>query len=58
MFRSASSSAICTAWLIAVFGAAVVLVAPITRWMTLLEIVGMTTCLVATSLLAALYLRR
>jgi hypothetical protein len=44
-------------WLVAVLGAATILISPITPWMVPLEILGGVVCLVATIALAARFHR-
>ena len=53
-----SSSTTAAAWLVAVFGAAAILIGPITPWMLPVELVGVITCLAASGVLAALFFRR
>jgi hypothetical protein len=57
MLKWAVSSATSAAWLVAVLGAAAILVGPITPWVLLVEAVGMITCIVASGALTALFLR-
>jgi hypothetical protein len=45
-------------WLVAVLGAGMVLVGPITPWLVPVEVVGLTTCLVATTALLLWLFRR
>jgi hypothetical protein len=47
MVKLALSSATSAAWLAAVAGAGAILVSPITPWMTTVEIVGGSACLIA-----------
>ena len=57
MYKSAHRSAASAAWVVAVLGAAAILVGPITPWLLPVELAGMITCLVASSVLAALFFR-
>lgn len=45
------------AWVMAVLGAVAILVGPITPWVLVVECVGMVVCLVASSVLAAIFFR-
>ncbi|MDT0351252.1 hypothetical protein RM445_17120 [Pseudonocardia sp. DSM 45834] len=56
MLKPASNSTT-AAWLVAVFGAAAMLIGPITPWMLPVVLVGMVTCLLASGVLAALFFR-
>jgi hypothetical protein len=57
MLKPASNSTT-AAWLVAVFGAAAMLIGPITPWMLPVVLAGMVTCVVASGVLAALFFRQ
>jgi len=57
MLKWAVSSATSTAWLVAVLGAAAILVGPITPWVPLVELAGAITCAGASGVLTTLFFR-
>ena len=45
-------------WVVAVLGAAMVMVSPITPWLVPLEVLGLVVCLVASAALVLRFVRR
>jgi hypothetical protein len=57
MFRSLPGPLPIGLWVVAVLGAAAVLVSPITPWLMPVEVVGLAACLMASTALAVWFVR-
>ena len=58
MFRSLPGPLPVGLWVVAVLGAATLMVSPITPWFVPLEVLGLVTCLTASTALTLWFVRR